>query len=157
MMLGRYFLGKINQGAVHSMESYRLRSFVAILGVIFTIVWVLPNIVNVQDVKWWPVKSKLNYGLDIQGGVNLVMGVDVQGVVSETTLRLANSMRAEFEKENIAGLEIKTPAPHLGEIQVSFANAADKVKVEKYLTDFHGTTLQTMSTKMTILGTQLRY
>jgi hypothetical protein len=40
------------------MEAFRLRSTFAAFGILLAIAWVLPNVINMDAVKWWP--SKLN-------------------------------------------------------------------------------------------------
>ncbi|WP_415063836.1 protein translocase subunit SecD [Bdellovibrio sp.] len=131
------------------MEGLRWRSFLAAVGVAVAIVWVLPNVVNFGEKSWWPSKQKLNYGLDIQGGLHLVMGVDVDGVVKESTGRLLASMKAEMQKEQIPFSDVKSEKPEQGELQVLVAQAADKAKVEKFLADKYGTVLQVMGSTET--------
>ena len=114
------------------MESLRLRSILATLGVTLAIVWVLPNILNVEN-NWWPSKSKLNYGLDIQGGLHLVMGADVEGVLTESTTRLIASLGTEFAKDNINISDIKVTNPSTGEITLLAADEAAKQKAKEYL------------------------
>lgn len=125
------------------MESLRWRSVLAVLGVALAIVWVAPNFVNVEN-TWWPSKAKLNFGLDIQGGLHLVMGADVQGVISESTQRLVNSLKADFAKENVAVTDVKSLKLAEGEITISGDKAAlDKAK--EYVNKNYATTLQVMS------------
>ncbi|WP_374030409.1 protein translocase subunit SecD [Bdellovibrio bacteriovorus] len=124
------------------MEGLRWRTFVAVLGVAASLVWVLPNLVNLSEVSWWPSKQKLNYGLDIQGGLHLVMGVDVDGVVKESTTRLISTMKAEMTKENVAYADVKSEKPESGEVQVVVADAAGKAAVEKFISDKYSTVLQ---------------
>lgn len=128
------------------MEGLRWRTLVATLGVAAAIVWFLPNVVNVSNVSWWPVKQKLNYGLDIQGGLHLVMGVDVDGVVKESVTRLIVSLKSEMAKDNVAISDIKSEKPELGEVQFVVANAADKAGVENFIADKYSTVLQVVST-----------
>ncbi len=127
------------------MEGLRWRSILAVLGVAAALVMVVPNVVHFGENTWWPTKAKLNYGLDIQGGVHLVMGVDIDGVMKESTGRLIASMKSEMAKETIAVTDVKSENPQIGEIQILVANAADKAKVEKYITEKHGTVLQVIS------------
>jgi len=127
------------------MEGLRWRSILAVLGVAAAIVWVVPNVVNLGD-KWWPSKQKLNYGLDIQGGLHLVMGVDVDGVVKESVTRLIASMKQEMTKEQIAMSDIKSEHPEQGELTIHVTQAADKAGVEKFLSEKYGTVLQVIGT-----------
>nr|BFD59849.1 protein translocase subunit SecD [Bdellovibrio sp. CKG001]BFD67121.1 protein translocase subunit SecD [Bdellovibrio sp. HAGR004] len=137
------------------MEGLRWRTFVAVLGVAASIVWVLPNLVNLDKVSWWPSKQKLNYGLDIQGGLHLVMGVDVDGVVKESTTRLIASMKSELTKDTVPFTDIKSEKPETGSVEIVVANAADKAKVEKFLADKYSTVLQVVGTTDT--GVTARY
>lgn len=107
------------------MDYYKTRLFFALTGLIFAITWVLPNVV---PVKKWITDNRLNYGLDIQGGVHLVMGVDVAGVVSETVIRQARALEAEFAKDGIQAT-IATPKSADGEFEITAATGQmDKVK-----------------------------
>ncbi|WP_374073422.1 protein translocase subunit SecD [Bdellovibrio bacteriovorus] len=128
------------------MEGLRWRSILAVLGVAAAIVWVLPNVVSFGEKAWWPSKQKLNYGLDIQGGLHLVMGVDVDGVVKESTNRLIVSMKADMQKDQVAFADVKSEKPEQGEIVITVAQAANKAGVEKFLSEKFSTILQVMST-----------
>jgi preprotein translocase subunit SecD len=46
---------------------------------------------NIATISWWPTKDRIRYGLDIQGGLYLVMGVDTASVLRESTDRLAET------------------------------------------------------------------
>lgn len=105
------------------MNYYKTRLVLALAGLIFAILWVIPN---VMPVKNWITDNRLNYGLDIQGGLHLVMGVDVDGVVAEGTNREIKSLEAEFAKAGI-NAALSAPNAKAGEIQVKTADA-DKVQ-----------------------------
>lgn len=127
------------------MEGFRIRSALAAFGILLALVWVTPNVVNVEGLKWWPSKAKLNFGLDIQGGLHLVMGVDVDGVVSESTLRMVNSLKAEMAKENIAFTAVNAPKPTEGQIEVILADPSAKSKLDDLVSKSHGAVLQEIS------------
>ena len=123
------------------MENLRIRTGLAILGLLLVAVWILPNVVNLGDKAW---TKKLNYGLDIQGALHLVMGVDVDGVVAESTNRLAKVLQTEFKTENINTTSVVASQPTQGEIKITLAAAAEKEKVTKRLDDRYGAMLQIM-------------
>jgi preprotein translocase subunit SecD len=124
----------------------RWKITLAMAGILLAIFWALPNFVNVDKISGWPFKQKLNYGLDIQGGLHLVLGVDVDGVITESTQRMVNNLKDEFAKENIQVTEIKATKPHEGEMEITAANADEKTKAQKYLSDRYGAVLQEIST-----------
>lgn len=128
------------------MDSYRLRAILASIGVLLAIFWAMPNFVNLEKLPQWPFQQKLNYGLDIQGGLHLVLGVDVEGVVSESTQRMMTSLREEFTKAGIQVSEIKMTKPSEGEVQIVAATPADREKVQKHLAQHPwSSTLQEMT------------
>ncbi len=127
------------------MSGLRWRTIASALGVALALVWIMPNFMNLSEVSWWPSKQKLNYGLDIQGGLHLVMGVDVDGVVKESTNRLVTSIRAEAQKEQLPVTEVKAERPEQGEIVFTVASADSLAAVEKFLESKYGTVLQELS------------
>lgn len=125
------------------MENLTGRIWLAVGGIILIIVCLAPNMINTEKV-WWPTQRKLNYGLDIQGGLHLVMGVDVTGVVRESGQRLVNSLKAEFTRENIAVQDVTLTKPNEGEFEVRLNSAADKAKVKEHFSTRYTTMLQAL-------------
>lgn len=134
------------------MENLKARIWLAIVGIIAIVVVLVPNFVN-TDKLIWPSHRKLNYGLDIQGGLHLVMGVDIDGVVRESIQRMVASLKAEFARENIPFEEISAK-PETGEFDIKFA-AGGKTKIKDHLNQRYSTTLQEMGESETSLT--LRY
>jgi len=135
------------------MENLRMRLIAAGFGILLACFWVLPNLINTEGKAWLP-KQKLNYGLDIQGGLHLVMGVDVAGVVSESTTRLANVLKAEFAKEGVSVSDVKATKPADGEIEV-MATGEGLEKAVKHVEDRYASMLQKMNSTET--GASFRY
>lgn len=125
-------------------DSYRLRSTIAVVALVLSVIWVLPNFVNVQDISWWPSKSKINYGLDIQGGLHLVMGADVEGVVRESVTRLTASLTEELKSEGARVREFKTPRAGQGEFEMVLETQDMKPVVKKLIADRYAAMLQVM-------------
>lgn len=126
------------------MEGLRTRTWFAAIVFVLAILFVLPNFVDTSRFKWWPA-NKLNYGLDIQGGVHLVMGVDVDGVVSSTVNRQVASLKAEFAKENIKVKDFNTNQAKTGQFEIHSESAEDLKKAEAYLKKTYPGSLQVMS------------
>ncbi len=128
------------------MDGLRSRTWLAVIGVIASIIFVIPNVVDTSKLAWWP-NGKLNYGLDIQGGIHLVMGVDVDSVVGTTVTRQTLALKSELTKENISVKEYQTTNAKQGAFNVLAASADDAQKVEAYLKKNYATTLQILSVK----------
>ena len=67
-------------------------------------------VVIVVAVSLWhlyPPAKAINLGLDLQGGIHLVLGVDVDKALEAHVERAGDSVRAEFEKKGIAASKIE--------------------------------------------------
>lgn len=125
------------------MDNLRLRTWGAIFGVLLATAWILPNFVDTSKI-WWPSQRKLNYGLDIQGGLHLVMGADVPGVLTEHTNRLATSLQTEFANDKIEFTSVKVTDPLIGEIRIE-APPESLAKINTELERRYAITLQKIS------------
>src|SRR6266853_3238824 len=67
--------------------------------------------------KWAPAKH-LNLGLDLQGGIHLVMDVEVDRAVREKAVRRAEELAADLDRHSIKGVDVKGD-PDTGIVTVS--------------------------------------
>src|SRR5258708_1584987 len=72
--------------------------------------------------KWGPARH-LNLGLDLQGGIPLVMGVEVDRAVREKAVRRAEEIAAELERKEIKGADVKGD-PDTGIVTVHAADVS---------------------------------
>lgn len=126
------------------MSNLRIRTGLTVLGLVLTLIWILPNMVNVDEWSWYPSKSKLNYGLDIQGGLHLVMGADIEGVVREGTTRLISSLTADLPTENVVVRQIEPVDSTRGEIRIT-VDPASMENLQKFINNRYSTMLQVVS------------
>lgn len=127
------------------MEGLRSRTWLAIAGIVAAMACVVPNFVDTSNISWWPAR-KLNYGLDIQGGLHLVMGADVGGVIATSVLRQTEALKAEFAKENIAVKGFNTDKGRDGYFIIEVDSADQAKAVEAQLQKNYATVLQVVST-----------
>ncbi len=127
------------------MEGLRTRTWLSVIGIVVALLLIVPNFTDVSHWGWWPSK-KLNYGLDIQGGLHLVMGVDVDGVVTTTVVRQTLALKAEFAKENISVSDFDTAKAKSGEFDIAVPTMEEAKKVEAYIQKNHASALQVVST-----------
>lgn len=120
------------------MENLTSRIWIAAVGVLTVFVCLAPNFINTEKV-WWPTERKLNYGLDIQGGLHLVMGVDVAGVVKEQGARQVAGLKAEFQREQIPVADVVLTKPEQGEMEI---RGGDPARVKEYMSNRYSTMLQ---------------
>lgn len=78
------------------MKNFSWRVILVFAVIITAIVYILPTI----NQGWWPHK-KINLGLDLQGGMHLVLEVDTDKSVESTIERMTYELRSLLKKENI--------------------------------------------------------
>jgi len=126
------------------MEGLRTRTWLAIVGIVAAIIFVVPNFMDVSKMTWWPA-AKLNYGLDIQGGLHLVMGVDIDAVVATTVTRQIEGLKVEFAKDNIPVKDFSLAKAKQGQFDILVNSADDAKKIEALLTKNYPAVLQILS------------
>lgn len=86
--------------------------------------------------RWAPAKH-LNLGLDLQGGIHLVMGVEVDKAVREKAVRRAEEISAELERKDLKGAEVRGD-PDTGVVTVTAPDLAKaKNLVSEEYTDMY--------------------
>ncbi len=85
----------------------------------------------------WAPESHIVPGLDLQGGVHMVLGVDLDKAVSDRARRISNRMRGDFEDKKIAF----TAVDHLADegkgdhVRATFTSQKDLDTYEKDLAE----------------------
>ena len=127
-------------------ENLKTRFLIIFVTLTLAVIWLVPNFISVKKI-WWPSKSRIIYGLDIQGGLHLVLEADVEEVVRERLERFSSSFKDRAKKENIniESLTIRDQKPYY--LDVQFKTAEDLTKGQAILdsTDFK-TYLQILKT-----------
>lgn len=73
-----------------------------VFSVLFSALYVYPTIANLDpETTKFPIKQKMNMGLDLQGGVYMVLGVDFNRVYKEVVERQGQSLIEHFKEKGI--------------------------------------------------------
>lgn len=72
-----------------------------IFTLLIAVVHVIPSVFPNMDTKRLPVKQKINLGLDLQGGLYLIMGVQFPQVFKESLMRNAKTIEGDSKKNGI--------------------------------------------------------
>jgi len=83
--------------------------------------------------KWAPPRH-LNLGLDLQGGIHLVMGVEVDRAVREKAVRRAEELTSELERKDVKGAAV-TGDVETGIVTVTAKDPAILAKARTQITD----------------------
>ena len=91
--------------------------------VVAAVIYVLPTL----KVDIWPHK-KINLGLDLQGGMHLVLEVDSEKAVESTAERISQEIREELKKNRLRNIAVSRSEATQISIQVKNANNVGKFK-----------------------------
>lgn len=84
------------------MKNISWKLILVIIVVIAAVIYILPSIKQ----TWWPHK-KINLGLDLQGGMHLVLEVDTEKALESTIERIRLELRNLLKKERIRFIEVE--------------------------------------------------
>jgi preprotein translocase subunit SecD len=75
------------------------------------VVYVFPTVANLDlEHTSFPYKKKVNLGLDLQGGLYMVYGVDFKKIYAETTSRAVDTVAGQLEKDGVTATKGKVDA-----------------------------------------------
>ncbi|MBX7231907.1 MAG: protein translocase subunit SecD [Bdellovibrionales bacterium] len=124
--------------------SLKWRLVIASILVLSALIKIAPNFFNLEG-KWWPAEGKITYGLDIQGGVHLVMGVDIDAVMKEKMTRTSRSLLEELKSADIKVKDVNVSNETLHEIKVTLENPNELSKSVELIEKNHKNYLQILS------------
>ncbi len=127
------------------IENLKVRLWIVFIIFAMCLLWFAPNVVNLSSVSWLPQK-KINYGLDIQGGLHIVMGVDIEGSLKEKTRRMAEDLHKFMTEKNVVGFgSVKAAEAEEPEIEVEVVsgNGSD---ISDFISENYAGVLQVLST-----------
>jgi preprotein translocase subunit SecD len=82
----------------------------------------------------WAPQAKITPGLDLQGGVQLVLGVDLQKAIADKAERMADRIRFDLNDKKIAFEHVKRDESDAGDrVKVNFKDKAGRVAFDDSL------------------------
>jgi preprotein translocase subunit SecD len=118
-------------------------SFLAVL-VIAALMSVTPTFFKLSDKSSFPMKSKINLGLDLQGGLYMVLGIDFNKVYRDEILGNVRKIQSLLKDENIESTlgdlivaDVKDPKH-----SITLTNSTEAAKAKEIISKYFGTTLR---------------
>lgn len=138
------------------IESLRGRLGLSAAIAFIGLIWVMPNFVNTESI-WWPTQEKLNYGLDIQGGLHLGLGVDIPRAMEEQSIKLSNQIKEDLKDDYTLNVDVDIVDAQrvLLNIRPQTAGGPGSTQIAEYLETYHGNSLQV--TTSSIASTEVQY
>lgn len=116
---------------------------------------IIPTVFNFNEKTNFPVKSKINLGLDLQGGLYIVLGIDFKKVYRDEVKNYASKLSVFLKDKGInstlGSLNIDDPEDPRYSIKIARVSDLDKAKAE--IKDFYNYPLRLTTEK----GTELHY
>ncbi len=113
------------------MKTNSWRPILVTIVLLTAVIYVLPTaqmaLQKLDDPTWWP-KKKINLGLDLQGGMHLVLEVDTDEAVKNAVERTFEELRSFVRKQNIRIREIKQTNATTIRMVLREGTAKDKAK-----------------------------
>lgn len=121
------------------------RLFIFIVAFLFSFFLSIPSIFNLDSGK------KISLGLDLQGGLHLMLGVETEKAVESKIKSLASSVKYFTEDKDILIDELK-----IDNLSVSFSvlDADEELKIDEYLNETQGLDIKKSNSKYSITYTE---
>lgn len=126
------------------IESLRGRWITIAIAIVTALILMMPNMVKFEKDDWWFSKNELVYGLDIQGGLHLVLGVDVEGVIDEKINRLSRNLTEEMKEEGVTVSKVVVNPEKKSELLITAPSPSEAEKANKFFEDMYGSVLQVL-------------
>jgi preprotein translocase subunit SecD len=120
--------------------SWWVRFSVLLVFIVLAIAVLLPTVVKMDENGSYPIKSKINLGLDLQGGLYMVLGIDFKKVYRDEVQTYARKIESSLKDREII-IEIgnvDTTDPHDPKQTIKFAKTSDKEEGKKKIKEFFG-------------------
>lgn len=81
--------------------SWWVRFSVLLVFVVLSVLVLLPTVVKIDEKGNYPIKSKINLGLDLQGGLYMIMGIDFKKVYKDEVLTYARKIELLLKDQDV--------------------------------------------------------
>ena len=117
-------------------KSLKWRIGVVLAVLVLSLTYTLPTFTDKLP-SWWPQK-KVSLGLDLKGGIHLVMGVDLNAVMDHAAARAADEVRRSLADQSITATRVAKSERSLN-IEAVFPDQAALKAAESLLSKEHPT------------------
>src|SRR5687768_2855937 len=101
-----------------SESSLSMRWGVILVIFVLGLIWISPNFAKYSD-DHFLAKSKMTLGLDIQGGLHVVMGVDVDGYIKEQLAITAKELESRFREDGVKVASVQVIGDNKDSIEIA--------------------------------------
>ena len=107
-------------------RSLKWRIVALIVGCLLCVGILLTSFVDKEQLPGWvPVHKKINLGLDLQGGLQIVYSIDLDKAIDDKASEIRRDLESRFSDEKTTAT-VKTPSSPLGAVVVSLTDQAKR-------------------------------
>jgi protein-export membrane protein SecD len=122
--------------------------FIFMVGVILiSTMSIVPSITKISEDSAYPIKSKINLGLDLQGGLYMIMGIDFKKVFQDEVKVSTSKIVMQLKDKGIESTvgEVVDAGSEDPKQWITFVNPADIEKAKDTIKTFFGDTVRLTS------------
>jgi preprotein translocase subunit SecD len=120
-------------------RNVKWRTFWLAVLTILAVLMLVPTVVPSDQLPTWfsrVFNRKIQLGLDLQGGLHIVYGIDLDKAVDDKASEIKRDIETKLVDLKLEG-RVTTPATPLGAVNVIMANAGDKGRIDgAFLSDY---------------------
>jgi len=137
--------------------SWWVRFSALLVFIVLSVLVLLPTVMKFDEKGSYPIKSKINLGLDLQGGLYMIMGIDFKKVYKDEVLTYARKIEAVLKDQEI----VATPGTmDLSDLMdpkqvINFAKASDVEAAKKKIKEFYAGVIRITREEGTLLEVAL--
>ena len=131
------------------MKALRLRLAISIIVLLVVLAYALPNIPAIGNSPLGELmQDRISLGLDLKGGMNLTLGVDVEKALQNTLTVTGQDIRDRAEQEKITVMKPRLNAAGLLEVTLPRADqaASFETMIGKWFPTLHQVSADTVAT-----------
>ena len=113
------------------IESLKARFIILSLSFVLGFIYLAPNFISFEKYPWWPAKNKLVYGLDIQGGLHLVLSADVDEIIQKRLSQQNTEIQNQLKKQNLTVKSFSLSDKKPYSLSLFFNNSEDLKKASE--------------------------
>ncbi|MFC1890501.1 protein translocase subunit SecD [Thermodesulfobacteriota bacterium] len=115
-------------------KNLRYKIIVMVMTLVLAVVFLIPTMRDEMP-QWWPesLRNTIRMGLDLQGGIHLILGVQTDKAVESSVERIASNIKTEMRKKDYIFDRVERVQDVL--LQVVGLDIADRERFEAFISD----------------------
>lgn len=118
------------------IKNIKLRLAIVLVSIVLALIYLFPSF-NLGLPGWWArifPTEKIHLGLDLQGGIHLLMEVDVEKALQAATDRMTDSVANLLKEEKLQVSEV-SQSEDIGTVRIRFGSDLEVDKLKEFMSE----------------------